>query len=299
MTPDEIVAQYPQFAFMLQDPELHWLLVMHLDPARGFDSGAFQADLAKTNWWRTHSSSQRQWLQTTTMDPATAEATLQRKIGDLMALASAGGLPLTEAELRFVAAEALQFGWDDRQTRSHMVIVSTQNHGEAPGTGRMTGGAAQTGNDIRNLAREYMIPMTDQQVGSHAQAVFVGVKTMDDVKGDLSAWAAGQWGGRNPDLAQFIKQGGTVRQWMDPQIQAVSQLLEVSADEVDPLQAKYASLINYTDPEAKAGGQPRIMTVPEVQRWARSQDEWGNTGNAREVGANYTSALLREMGSIK
>lgn len=285
---DTVLQKYPQFAFMLQDPELRYLLFANLDPQGTFDSTKFQAELMTTNWWKTHSASQRDWMKTVGMDPASAEQQMGQKMTQIRALVASSGLPLSEAQIRWESSLALQNNWDDMQLRQNLHMVAFSSAGATPTSVTQAGAIGTAAQSIRAMAADYLLPMSDETAGNWAMEVWDGTKSLDDLKGTLAHSSAFTWGGKNPELVDAMNRGITPRQFIDPQIQAVAKELEMSTDQINPLDPKWNGILNYQDPN-NPKTPPRMMTVPEAQTFARSQQAYRTTDGARQ--AAYDTAL--------
>lgn len=288
-----ITEQYPQFAYMLQDPELRYLLFASLDPSTGFDSATFQNHLMQTNWWKTHSASARNWTQQVALDPASAERTMSQKIDTLRNLSMSGGLNLSEAQLRWEASLALQNGWSDQEVKRNLLMVGAQSGQNGLYSGEI-GGAAQ---QVRQMAADMALPISEQNVNTYANDLWMGQQTADEIKTNLAQQAIHAYGMQNPELANALNRGQTVAQFMDPQIQAVASNLEIGTDQINLAQPKWQALMNYSDPNQK--GVPRVMTVGEAQQWARSQDEFKNTSGGRQLASDMVLSLAQTFGTRK
>jgi hypothetical protein len=284
--------KYPQAAWMFQDPELRYLIVANMDPNTGFDSGRFQQQLQSTNWYRTHSDTMRQWTQMAISDPATAEAAIQSKMRSLGAIAQSAGLTLNPDQLRWEATLANQQGWDDIQARQNLLQVGIDaNKGDRTATGQ-SGGIGSINQQVRALSAQYLLPITDGAAAWYAQDIWQGKMNLDDLKGQFAHAATFTWGGSNPALVAAMNNGTTPRQFLDPQIQAVASTLEMSADQIDPLNPTYSPLLNYTD----KSGTTRMMTVPESQVWARGQSPFQNTVQGRQASSDFVTSLAKDFG---
>lgn len=103
MTPSEqILRDYPSFAYLLNDPEIGPLLLEAIDPNKGFDAATFQAKIMQTNWWKTSSASQRQWETLIATDPATAEQQKSQFSNTLAESARRAGVNLSGDQLNWL-----------------------------------------------------------------------------------------------------------------------------------------------------------------------------------------------------
>lgn len=287
-----ILQQYPQYAYMLNDPELRYLLIANLDPSGAFDSASFTAELLNTNWWKNNASSARNWAQQVGVDPATAEQHMQQKMVDVSALARSAGLQLSDAQIRWETSLALQQGWTDIQLRQNLLQTAV-SAGQTRESTLSSGTIGGIGQQVKNLSAQYLLPITDQAAAWYAQDIWQGKMQLDDLKAQFGNAAKFTWAGKNPELAAAVDQGQTPRQFLDPQVQAVASQLEMSPDQIDLLNPKYSAMLNYTD----KSGALRMMTVPEAQVWARQQDEFKNTNGGRQAASDLTLQLAQTFGA--
>lgn len=285
----DILQKYPQYAYFMNDPELRYLAIYYLDPAKPFDSGAYTASLMQTTWWKTHNGTQRDLIQQAALDPATVEQHMQVKIDQLRGFSMDGGLNLTEPQLRWEASLALQNGWTDTQAKRSLIEVAAQN-GQ---TGLYQGSIGNAAQQVRSLAAQMAVPISEQSVTYLAQNMWQGNTTADAIKTNLAQQAIHAYGMQNPELARALNEGQTVRGWLDPQIQSVATELEMGADQIDLTAPKWSPLLNY-NPDPKVS--PRVMTVPEAQVWARQQTEYQYTKGAQDKAYGIVDSLTKAMG---
>lgn len=286
----QLLADYPNLNWLMGDPELKWLLVGAMDPDTGYDANTFAAKLQNTNWYRTHTDTERQWLQFTIQDPASAEKAVQNKMATLGQTATDAGLKLSDAQLRWEATAANNLGWTDAQARQNLLQVAVNqdpSHWQETHAGSIGTAVGQ----VKALAAQYLIPLSEQQAASYGEGIWLGNQTLDSLHGTFGAQATNAWGASNPALAQAITAGITPRQFIDPQIQGVAKTLEMSADQIDPMDPKWTPILNYND-----GKTTRMMTVPEAQQWARGQAAFRFTDNGRASAAQEANNLTQLMG---
>lgn len=89
--------QYPQFSWAFQDPEISQILRDAIKPENRWTPDVVQGKVQQTNWWRTKTNAERDWLQTIATNPAEATRQLNNydSITKYMSQAAAYGMPMT------------------------------------------------------------------------------------------------------------------------------------------------------------------------------------------------------------
>ena len=97
-TLEEIQAQFPYLAYLINDAEVGPLLQRALDPNQPYSSDRFQAELMNTNWWKARSEQTRQLESQRNVDPGTYWNTVNAYGDELGMLAGNLGLSLSPDE---------------------------------------------------------------------------------------------------------------------------------------------------------------------------------------------------------
>lgn len=284
MPSEDIVARilrdYPSFAFLLNDPEIGPLLIAAVDPNVGFDAATFQAKLMQTNWWKTTSAPQRQWVTLLNTDPASANQQRLARFAEMRNYATSLGLQVSDQKLWDVTEISLHNGLavNAPQIRDMLSWYSPEG---APGMLP----------DLRGMAsRDYLVPLTDGDLGWWSREIAAGRQTADTYKTMLSTLAAGRF----PHLKGMIDQGVTPGQFFAPYRNAIANELELgSGDQVDILSDPRWSQVTGVSGQ---DGNVRPMTMAEAIKLARSQDEWKQTRNGQALGGQMTMTLLKTFG---
>lgn len=87
--------KYPQFSWAFKDPEVAKILSDGVANSWGPDE--VQARIQQTNWWKTKTNAERDWLQTLSTDPADASRQMWNydSITKYVGLANDYGIPMT------------------------------------------------------------------------------------------------------------------------------------------------------------------------------------------------------------
>jgi hypothetical protein len=296
-----ITQHYPDYAWAFNIPDVRGVL---LDAARHPDdpnvSGpeAVQSRIRATNWYRTTSETQRQFTQLYATDPATLTRKIEDKKQQITNAAAAAGIDISTFDLGALANDSLMFGWDDSQIRQSLVDRAryTQGQGGAyqPLT-KSTGSIGQTIGQIQQLAAQYLMPFSEESAAQWATSIWDGRSTLEQLQGTFRQQALDAWGSRNPALADAIQRGIAPLDYLQPQISAVATTLQMGPQQIDLMDPKWSSILNYDD----GTGNLRIMTVPESQLWARKQDQFRYTDQAKSAAHSNVNKMLETFGIKK
>lgn len=277
---------YGYLGWFLDHPEIG--PIIRQAAAEGWDLGRLQGALASTTWWRTTSESARTWEARLASDPADAEAQVRARVAEIEDIVGTLGITIDPNKVYSMAVDTLRFGVDPQSAQFRNTLASNlPQYGATADPGHGT--FDQAYEEIKRLARaEYMVGIADSDAWTMAQQVVAGSLTMDGVKSMFMQ----QSRGRFSQITDILDQGITPGQFFAPYRNAIAEELEMSADQVNLLDPRWSSVINTTG----ADGKQRPMTFTEVQRFARQQPEWENTGRGRDQGAAMARTLITSMG---
>lgn len=280
----QILADYPAFAFLLNDPEIGPLLLAAVDPNQGFDAATFQAKLMQTNWWKTHSAAARSWATTVATDPATAQQMIQERTQQIAVLASQLGLNVSGDLIAQLATNSLYAGYDVSSAEMR------QQLGNLTATG--VGVTGSSGESLKAIAaNDYFMPLSDADVQAWSGAIAAGTQSLDAFKLSLAQQAATRWSG----YADQILNGSTPSMLFAPQKNAIAQQLEVDPSTIDLMgDPTWSQVLGVPD----ASGVSKPMTYGQAIVLARGQDSWKNTVAGKQLSADFTSQLLHEFGAV-
>lgn len=294
---DKVMQNYPMMAWAINDPELGPIL--RYAGQYGMNDAWVQSQISQTNWYKTNSASQRAWKERQQTDPAEALQEMHNQAATIQAQAARMGLTIGPDRANQIAQDALAFSWNPDQI-NHALYAEAQSlaaHGNKPfgETSMGQGGQAQTyALQAKQMARQYLTTLDDATATDYGFKIASG--QMD--QSALQSLFVGQARARfkdNPDLMKALDAGITPGQVLSPYQQQIAGLLEISPDQVDFTNPRYAPILSTTDER----GTNRLMTETEAQQWARSQPEWSYTKNANDSMAQAAMQVASEMGSAR
>jgi hypothetical protein len=145
---------HPDFAWVLGTPELAYLLEASVGQG-GWTADKWTAELQATQWWKTHSAAQRDWVELQGTDPSEATKRITDETEAVRNKADTLGVGLSTAQQQSLASQALQNGWTTEELQQHIVnyMNAVQGNGANP---NQTGAGQET--DITTGRRAYYGP---------------------------------------------------------------------------------------------------------------------------------------------
>lgn len=283
---EELMAEFPEWALYLDDPEILEILLWAQGEAEVVDPTIVEARIRQTSWWQDNADSARQWSYALIYDPATARASLEDKADQFSALASQFGVVIAETTLYALADAAIRFDWeDDEIARSVTQLIRS---GVAKPT--QIGSIAANEQMINATVSQYLVSMDDKTRRDFALRLAEG--SIDESA--VSMWALRHARARWSHLEDVWDRGITPEEYFAPIRNRVAELLEMNASDVDLMSDEFGELTEMIDP---ATGKPRSMTVSEAGRWARSREEFKGTDTYRATASSMVDNLANLFGN--
>lgn len=278
---DFVRANYGALASYLDDPEVGPLLMQAA--TQGWTQTTFDARLAETNWYKTTTASQREWDLLSRSDPASAKQRVDQMSTQIRTLLSQQGVSeqFTDERVTELATQLIRNGAPAEQV-PQAVLAEAQYQPTAP-----VGKLGQTQAQAKGLAQQYGLPLSDQAAFDWAKKIATGQTTEDGLQTYLRETAKGRYA----SLAAQLDQGFTVKQLLDPQIQMISQTLEVDPERIDITDPKYAAILDVPDQ-----GGTRVMTLSETAKWAKGTSDYRNTTTAKNAAGELAQTLAQTFG---
>lgn len=280
---EELAQQYGFAAsFFNSDPELADLIKQAVKGQ--WSVGKWQAKFMNTSWYRSREASIRQWADLTSRDPAEAEDKITTRVADFKDRFSQLGIPVDEGTLRGLASQSLQYAWSENQIGD---IIGSYVH-YLPG--QMGGTTAALETQIKGLAYQYGVTVTNDQMGQWITGLVNKSFTEDNVTDMVRDAAKSKYVG----LQKQLDSGRTTRDIAGQHISEYSRLLEVDPGTIsldDPILAN--ALQGTVDPHT---GVPVPQTVFQMSQAVKKDPRWLGTKNARDDMMNSTQGILRDMG---
>ena len=188
-------------AFFQSDPSLKNLINEAV--GTGWTVDEFKARLQATPWYQKHSQAQQQWQVLLTGSPAEAQRQIQAKATELEHQAAVLGATLSQADAMKFATQALQNGLTDTEITNGLVGHITKQKT----AGAYTGSAGEAETQIRQIAADYGVPVSQQYIQSVIPGLVGGTKNLNDITDYFKGVAQSLY----PGLAKQIASGVTVK----------------------------------------------------------------------------------------
>lgn len=283
LTKDYIATHYGAMAAYLDHPELGKILLR--SAAEGWAPEQLQAAIQQTNWWKTTTTSQREFDLLVRTDPAEATRKAEAIGAQIYQLLQQEGVLEQFSEQRISELAYMLTRNGASETDIPRMVLAEVQFGPTQPIGRL--GARMT--EFKQMSDQMLTPLSDQAAFDWAKKVETGAATAEGFDQYLREVAKGSWA----HLADRIDAGFTVKSLLDPQIQTVAGLLERDPDSIDFRDPRFSQIIAFND-----GQTTREMSVSEAGKYARSLDEFWQTQGAEAQVASFVQNLGRQFGKV-
>lgn len=280
----ELKAAYGYAAqFYKSSPELR-RLIKEAERAQ-WTPEVFASRLMATKWYRTHTEAERKWVVLTTSDPEEAKRRLAETRSSMQQMYRQMGVPVPAKRLNALVRDAARFGWSPDEQQDAIAAEFDFDASKTYG-----GIAGQTLDEFRRMSRDYLVPLSDKTLDQWTTNVLRGEATPED----FASYAKDQAKSLFPELAPAIDKGLTVSQYLDPYREVAARELEMSPEDVDWFDNKWAQAVFQTD--EKSGR--RVMGLADWQRTLRTDKRfgWDKTTGARDAASQFATEIASMFG---
>lgn len=241
----------------------------------------FVNEVENSHWYRTNAATIREGIALQTSDPATYKQKIGQSVTHVEQIARRLGVNLTPAELQSLGSAAYLQNLDDAT-----IEAQVGQHYMSGGRSFVGGQSTVLTQQIKQLATEYGVPVTDSWVQRWVQRDLVTGNGVEGATADLMKQASSLY----PGLASEIAGGATTQQIAQPYIASASQLLELPSTQFGLGGHQIQKALTWKDPTTKA---PAAMPLWMFQDQLRQDPRWDKTDNARQSAYD----LLQQVGS--
>jgi hypothetical protein len=286
LTPEErrarIEASYGWAAALADDPEISKILG---DVANGTISETKADQLYKSsNFYKTFNSSAREWKIMERTDPVDAKRKRAENLGIILDLARTMGITEPDmGRMERLNDFVLSTGISDREVKR---MLASEMRYDPQGT--KTGISAQ----LKNISREWLVPLSDQAMTSWVAGVAGGTKSTEDFTEYLRGMAKSMF----PALGTALDDPNmTTRTYMDPYAQDTANLLGVNPADIDWMDPKYMRAFNQIDPKTN---QRTVMSRSDWQRTLMKDPtyKYDETAHGKQQKQQLTTGLMEMFG---
>lgn len=300
-TPEQIVAYiektYPQAAPFLANPEIRALLVR--PDIDDMDELEIEALLRKTEYWRTHSPESRAFDRMLGTEPQAAGALVDRTKNLLSDLFARQGIQVSDEQLGQTAKNAIRSGWvnlqgqvtnEDALADFTVFVLGNQTKGlqqQLP-----AGEQAYSADQLQAIARQYLVPLTRQQIEQWALDITAGKQSEEAFRSWMTGLSKARFANQ-PDIVSALEGGFTPSQYFQGHIATIARTLELDESQIDLNDPKWSWAMETVD----KNGNRRAPTLGEVAQAARERPEFSNTRVYKEQEAGYAMNLSKFFGA--
>lgn len=272
---DTIAQRFPGALVYLNNPEVAALLEKAV--TEEWAPETFEANLKATSWYQKTTDSQRMWYGIEAGNPGEASARVNARKQQIQLLVAQMGSTMSDADAGAHAWQSLREGWSDTDLRYNVATLVQPSNTSM--------GATQ----IRQLADQYMVTLTDDKVTDLNRRVIGGQLDETSLRSMLAAQSASQY----PSLAEMINKGTTPADYFDPYKQIISKYTDTPPGQIDLNSPTWRKIVSYATPD----GKMRPMTIDEATKYVRSTDEFANSTSGQQETASYISDFEKMLGT--
>lgn len=291
-----VLEQFGNLRALLGIPEVGDLLIQAVDPNQPFTQQAFEAKLHATQWWQTTPESQRNAYIQSVTDPATHWQVQNQTGNDLVLWANNLGVAIDQATRSYITGNMINSGEDLNSAGVQLGLRAwLRGHPEAEVPG---GRLASAISDVYALARkDYFYPASWDQ----ARHWGIGLVTGEFDEASMRSYFRGLSLQQFPQLADWVLQGMTPAQIIDPLRAVAAEELEVGIEQIDIGRPEWQMLTGMPNTGGRDQGTAtvsawRLPTQSEIREQARRQSQWWETSKGRQTDAGMSRALLEAFG---
>lgn len=253
----------------------------------GWSQDRMLAALEKTAWWKNTTATSRSWKALQATDPGEASRQLNQRIQQIQQEAkSTLGYHLDPDRAQHLANTSIAADWSQAQIQ-HAIGAEFKYAGAKQ---TYEGAAGQTVAQLQAIAKQYVVPLSQDTLEKYAKQILEGTYTTDD----FTAYAQQQAESLYPTLKSALQSGQTVVQWADPYVQLASQILERPADQFNLANPRWSKALLQPQPD----GERKAMDLADWADYLRSQPEYKDTNQAKAATADFGLALVNAFGKV-
>lgn len=294
--------RYGTYAAYLDDPEWGPILKQANGEAPGpdgitatRDEAWLEGQLSKTEKWKTTSDTARQFDYLSKTDPATAYREVQKNLYNIRAFAQSEGITMSDRDLNIYAIYATRLGWTPQEIQQNVTAAYKYVSGQA------TGQAGTDVADLKKLAGDYGVPVSEDTLGTWVTNMIQGKATRDD----FITYATGMAKTMYPTISKQLDQGLTTAQVFDPYRQHAAKLLGLPVDSINLSDPKWNKALTQPPAQANPDGKPPAAMGAPMNLWQwdqnlRSDPQYGYqfTQDAHDQAAALLDTLGKTFGKV-
>lgn len=254
----------------------------------GWTADKFKASLSNSDWWKSHSEKQRQYIIKGFTDPASLmddQENALYKVNELGAQLGVANLATSGWPVNSLVYGILYEGWSDAELRYRMADMINY----AP-EGTLAGAGGEFRNKMAGAAWANGVKLDSDWYLNYYRNIVKGVSTEQQALQDIRNKAAAMF----PGFKDQIMAGQNVIDIASPYIQGMSSILEINPSTVDLFDNTIMSALNYKDNKGVTGAKPLWQFEVDL----RKDPRWVKTNNAREGLFGVAHKVAQDFGVL-
>lgn len=285
---DEMLQEYPQYAWALDHPDIGPLLQEAAEG--GYSQELLLAKLRETDWWKNTAATTRENEILRETDPAEWDRRRRQQLSTVEAIADQMGLEYNPTILAELGLQAMQMGWSTTEIRAALEAQIGQSNEFAAGNDELftdiRGEVADNYKRLEGISQEYMIGLSDLEYNKWIRRIMTGETSVEAFEN----YAQRITRATMPWVTQFLDEGLTPLQAVAPYKSQVADVLEMNADEIDFNDAKYQNVLVDENGNIRSTSQLRKATRESFR------DQWVKTSGAKQSAATLTGQIAKMFG---
>lgn len=249
----------------------------------------FTAKLKNTNWWKTTSKTQREYILQSYNDPATWRRdrdTARFRINELGNQLGLFNVMNNPGLIDFLVTGVTYHGWSDAELRYQMA-----NFLMSPPEGGLAGAGGEFQMKTASMAWANGVKLDQNFYTDRYRSIVKGITTESQVQQEIRNMAAAMF----PGFKDQIMSGINMADIASPYLQGMSSILELNPGELDLFDPTIKNALNYKDPKTGSVGAKPLWQY-EVD--LRKDPRWLKTNNAREGLLGVAHKVAQDFGVL-
>lgn len=255
--------------------------------AGGWSQDKLNAAISETQWYKTNGQNLRNALMQMATDPATFNANVANTRALIQQTAAQMGRNVQLDGNGSMVWRYLTEGWSAENLKAQ---IGAQGGLQSEGfSDSLAGDAGQLQNHLKQTARAYGVPFTDQFINDSISRIQAGQDTTDGFDSLMRARAVAAY----PQFAAQIDAGQTLSQIADPYMATYAKTLEVPQTQVtldDPLIKK---ALAQTDPKT---GAVTSQPLWQFEQTVKKDPRYGMTDQAKTDAYSMLNKIGQDWG---
>jgi hypothetical protein len=282
---------YPEAAEFSSKPGIGDMLLRAVN--EGWSASRVTAALHRTPYWQSTTRAERQWDVLYITDRAEANRRLSAGRAVVREAARNLGLQMTKQQLAYTTQYAVTHGFSPKEITYHMLAQRRIGDFTPGNSNKIAGEVGATMAKVASRAEAFGISLSNQSLFNHARNILQGDETEGAMDQYLRNQALSKYQAK--DVQRALKDGMTIKDYMDPYLQVAAQTLELNPAALNLGDAKWMRAIDTVAQD----GTRQVLSLADWQRTIKTDADYGydQTNGAISEAAKLTTQLAQTFGA--